>query len=80
MKNQKPTAADFLPGNRKTIKEMRAYTSKLPTTPGFQLERSELKTMCEQIQFMTANSHRIERQVQTSIMSKNIEQKKRTNQ
>ena len=63
LKNRKPTVADFLPENRKqTIKEMRAYASKLPTTPGFKLERrSELETMCEQNQFMTANRDRIER-------------------
>ena len=66
MKNKKPTADDFLPENKKqTIKEMRAYAAKLPTTPGYKLERrNELETMCEQIQYMTgltANKQRIER-------------------
>ena len=55
--------ADFLPENRKkTRKDMRAYTAKLPTTPGFKLQRrSELDTMCDQIHYMTANVEREER-------------------
>ena len=41
---------------------MRAYTAKLPTTPGFKLQRrSELDTMCDQIHYMTANTTREER-------------------
>ena len=41
---------------------MRAYTAKLPTTPGFKLERrGELESMCEQIKYMTANKERQER-------------------
>ena len=63
LKHRKPTPADFLPENRKkTIKDMRAYTAKLPTTPGFKLQRrSELDTMCDQIHYMTANTTREER-------------------
>ena len=41
---------------------MRAFTSNLPTTPGYKLERrTELETMCEQIKYMTANKERGER-------------------
>ena len=63
LKQRKPTPADFLPENRKKIiKDMRAYTAKLPTTPGFKLQRrSELDTMCDQIHYMTANTTREER-------------------
>ena len=65
MKKRNPTPTDFLPENRKkTIKEMRAYTAKLPTTPGFKMERRhELENMCEQIKYMTANKDRSERLV-----------------
>ena len=65
MKHRNPAPSDFLPENRKkTIKEMRAYTAKLPTTPGFKLERRhELESMCEQIKYMTANQQRTERLV-----------------
>ena len=41
---------------KKTINEMRAYAAKLPTTPGYKLERrNELEHMCEQLQYATAN-------------------------
>ena len=64
MKTKKPRADDFLPKNnkKKTIKLMRAFTSNLPTTPGHKLERrNELETMCQQLQYMTANKDRVER-------------------
>jgi hypothetical protein len=63
LKHRKPTSEDFLPENRKkTISEMRAYAAKLPTTPGFKLQRrAELEAMCDQIAYMTANKLREER-------------------
>ena len=63
IKNRNPTINDFLPENKKkTIKEMRAYTAKLPTTPGFKLaRRNELELMVNQIKYMTANKKREER-------------------
>ena len=63
MKNRKPTADDFLPEKKKkTIKEMRAYTAKIATTPGHKFElRKQLDEMCDQIDYMTANDEKVER-------------------
>ena len=54
LKHRKPTSEDFLPENRKkTISEMRAYAAKLPTTPGFKLQRrAELEAMVDQIAYI----------------------------
>ena len=56
LKNKKPTPEDFLPKNKiKTIREMRAFAAKLPTTPGNKLQRrNEVETTVEQLQYVTA--------------------------
>ena len=62
MKNRKPTSEEFQPQNRKKLlKEIRAYSSKHPTTPGWKIDRrNELTTMADQLQDVTSNPDRTE--------------------
>ena len=63
LKSKKPTTEDFRPLNRKKLlKDIRAFSSKHPTTPGWKIDRrNELTTMSDQLQAVTSNADRTEK-------------------